>query len=139
MQPFGERSRQPHSRPTGRLDGPQRPKNAQDHQTDQRERVEHECVRYVAVKQRGAHPGATAERAVPTGQRTERTRQSNTSGRVEHTESEAASKERSDISGCARGRKAPHVGGNRHLLIVPATRVTRAPAFGVNGTPAVIT
>jgi len=104
-QAFGKRPRQAEGRSADGLNGPQNTKYAEDYQTDQRDWVESERRRNVAVEQRVTHPRATAEWAVPTGQQTERTGQPYSGRCVKPAESEPSRKEGANVPGCAGGRK----------------------------------
>jgi hypothetical protein len=104
-QAFGKRPRQAEGRPAESLNSPDNTKYAEDHQTHQRGRVESEGPRNIAVKQCITHPRPSAQRAVPTRQKTERTGQPEPGGCVERAESEPAGKENADVASCALGPK----------------------------------
>ena len=67
--------------------------HAQDRQPHEREGVESESSLNVAVQQCSTHSGTTTERAVPTGQSTERAGQPNPCGCVKGAEGKSAGKE----------------------------------------------
>jgi hypothetical protein len=119
-QAFGKRPRQAEGWSAGGLNRPQNTKYGEDHQTDQCKRVEYEGRLNVAMEQRVTHPRPPAQRAVPTGQKTERTGQPESGRRVQRAESESACKDGANVPGCTSGRKGPDLSGDRHIHIVPA-------------------
>jgi hypothetical protein len=75
-QASGEPAWQAQSWSANRLHGPQRSEQADDQQSDQRKRVEEKGSLHIPVEQCRSHPGAPAERAVPTRKGAEWARQS---------------------------------------------------------------
>jgi hypothetical protein len=104
-QACGKRPRQAEGRSASGLDSPRKTKCAQDHQTDQCERVESEGRLNVPVEQCVTHPRPPAQRAVPTGQKAERTGQREPGRRVQRAESQPTSKKSADVPGCTGGPK----------------------------------
>ena len=74
------------------------------------------------MEQCRTHPGASAERAVPTSDGTEGTWQPKAGRRIERAQGEPAGKEGADVSGCASSTKRPDVSRDRHMLIVPEAK-----------------
>ena len=88
---------------------------------DQGQRIGEERRRDVAVQECGAHPGATAQRAVPSGQRPERTRQPQAGRRVHAAERQTAGEEPADVAQTDAGPERPaRIDGDMgHPIIVP--------------------
>jgi len=104
-----KRTRQADRRTAGCLNRPEHAEQANDRQANKRQRVEQESGLDIAVQQRYTHPGAAAERAIPTRDRAEGTREPKARRRVERAEGESAGEKGADISGCAGRTKWPDV------------------------------
>ena len=82
--------------------------------------------RQVAMQQRSPHPGAAAQRALPTGQCQERARHTDPGGAVQRAKGQAAGEQAADDREARTGHGS--WGGNRggdHVVIVPQASAPR--------------